>query len=348
MKIDKVLFSCSEPEEYSSFWNTQSKIFASMGIEPVCLLFGERAKTDMTEEFGQVIETPFLSDLPWMAQLAWSKFDYPTREPETTWLIGDMDLVPLQRAHFTTKIAGVPDDAFAHLNAFALGNFLRDGPQRVRRDRGQTGGADLPAHYHVGRGERFRIFTQDRSFADQVRHLTGGRYGLGPMGGKPPPAEAGNLYWHFWCSEENYTSELLWNAIQEGRVKFFPFGYNNAHNAERIQRDNWTEATKSYNGNDARARAKRLVDAHCCRPYKRQAADLERLIELSGVMRDEPAPVEAPRIQGASGVQVVPGTPPIPAPAPPAQIRANNTQIKTRNPVRNAIRRTIKIRGRGR
>lgn len=351
MKINKVLFSCSEPEEYSSFWNTQSKIFASMGIDPVCLLFGERAKTNMTEEHGQVIEVPLLPDLPWMAQLAWSKFDYPTREPETTWLIGDMDLVPLQRAHFTSKIQDVDPAAFLHLNAGgisqprigALDGFLTQGPERVRKDQGKHGGADLPAHYHVARGELFKIFTQDRSFADQVRHLTGGRYGLGPMGNKPPAEAASNPYWHFWCAEENYTSELLWNAIHDHGLKFVPHYYNNNHNGERLNRDAWDNST--YRAADSRVRAKKIVDIHCCRPYKRQAADLERLIELSGVMRDEPAPVEVTPMARAGSVTV--STHAVPTPVQATAPRPTPT-IKTRNPLRNVIRRTIKIRGRGR
>ena len=49
MKIDKVIFTTSV--EYSDFWNINSKIFKTkLGIEPVCLLFGERSKTDVTEE----------------------------------------------------------------------------------------------------------------------------------------------------------------------------------------------------------------------------------------------------------------------------------------------------------
>jgi hypothetical protein len=292
MKIDKVLFSCSEPEEYSSFWNKQSEIFSHMGIEPVCLLFGERAKTDMTEKFGRVIEMETLPDLPWSVQLTWSKFDYPTREPETTWLIGDIDLVPLQRAHFTSKIAELPDNAFVHLNAGGISRprlgfdhgFAVHGPQRVAMDAGKPGGADLPGHYHVAKGKHFGIFTQGRPFRDQVDYIVSSkRYGLGPMGAEPPANAESNPYWYFWCGEENYTSELIWNAVKSG-LRFFPGYYNNGHNIERIQRDFWDEAEKSYRWDRRRVEAGRVVDIHCCRPYRRQQEDLEQIIAASGVL----------------------------------------------------------------
>lgn len=338
MKIDKVLFSVSEPEEYSSFWNMQSRLFRSMGIEPICLLFGKRSNTDMTEEFGTVIEMPFEPDLPEMIQITWSKFDWPTREPDATWLIGDMDLVPLQRAHFTSKIAGIPDGSFAHLNAGGIGAFAKLGPPRVRRDSGLAGGADLPGHYWVGKGRLFEIFTQGRSFADQVNHITSSmRYGLGPMGGKPPAEAATNPYWHYWCAEENYTSELLWKEMQADRMILYPVYYNNHHNAERIQRDNWDEATRSYRANDHRVSAQKIVDAHCKRPYARQREDLERLINLSGVLTGElPAEPEAAELPE------LPSAPP-PAPRPPAVPPAPKRGISVQ---KRGIKRTrhIKIR----
>jgi len=68
MKIDKVIFSTSET--FSIFWNLNSKLYKTkLGIEPVCLLFGDRSKTDMSEEFGKVIEVPIIPDLPLLIQM---------------------------------------------------------------------------------------------------------------------------------------------------------------------------------------------------------------------------------------------------------------------------------------
>jgi hypothetical protein len=33
--------------------------------------------------------------MPLLIQITWSKFYWPTLEPDATWLIGDIDLLPL-------------------------------------------------------------------------------------------------------------------------------------------------------------------------------------------------------------------------------------------------------------
>src|SRR5208283_5713005 len=117
MKINKVLFACSESAEYAPFWNIQAEIYKKhLGIEPICLLYGKKANTNMSAENGTIIEMESDPAYPWSVQLTWSKFDYPTREPDTTWLIGDIDLVPLQRTHFIDKLVSIPDTAYVHLN----------------------------------------------------------------------------------------------------------------------------------------------------------------------------------------------------------------------------------------
>jgi hypothetical protein len=98
MKIQKAIFSVTEPPNYSSYWNIQSKLYKEgLGIEPVCLLFVKKSNTYMTEEYGKIIEMPIIEDIPWVIQMTMSKFYHTTTESETTWIIGDMDLLPLQK-----------------------------------------------------------------------------------------------------------------------------------------------------------------------------------------------------------------------------------------------------------
>lgn len=285
MKIDKVLFSCSASAEYSPFWNLQSKIFRTkLGIEPVCLLYGKKADVNMSEEFGQVIEVEHDPDLPWALQLVWSKFHHPTTEPDTTWLIGDIDLIPLQRAHFIEKLAGLPDDAWVHLNAGGISQprvgcfdgFLRQGSQRTCRDQGGAPGADLPGHYHVAKGRQFTLFTQGRAFLDQIRHIVDSdRYGMGVMDRYPKEKKVQEPYWYYWCAEENYTSELIQAAIRDGKLNFVPVYYNNTNNTDRLGRDVFPG---DYVYSPERAAAQGYVDVHCARPYAAQEAQLARLV----------------------------------------------------------------------
>lgn len=146
MKIDKVIFSTSV--EYSSFWNIQSQVFKeALGIEPICLLYGKKSDTTMHEKYGQVIEREFDESLPEVIQITWSKFDFPKTEEETTWMIGDIDMVPLNKQYFVDNIAEYEENAYLHLNFAGISKprrgildaFLREGSEAHARAAGSKG-----------------------------------------------------------------------------------------------------------------------------------------------------------------------------------------------------------------
>jgi hypothetical protein len=284
MKIDKIVFSSSASAEYAPFWNLQAQIWKTkFGIEPICLLFGKKSEVSMSEEHGKVIEMETDPSLPWSVQMVWSKFDYPTHDPDSTYLIGDIDLIPLQRAHFVDKIAGVDDNAYVHLNASGISaprlgvqnGFLTHGSQRHALDKGANGGADLPAHYHVAKGRAFELLTQGRPFLDQVRHIVNSdRYGLGPMGDKNLTKES--AYHYYWCGEEHYSSEVICDAIRGGSLNFVPIYYHNGNGHDRVDRDAFRA---DYAYDHGKAAAQGFVDVHCARPYSRQEEQLARLLK---------------------------------------------------------------------
>lgn len=289
MKIDNVVFSCSTSEEYAPFWNIQAKIFKTkLGIEPVCLLFGKRSDTTMSDEHGQIIEMETDPSLPFIPQLTWSKFHYPTKFPDQTWLIGDIDLLPLQRAYFK-EITQIPDDAYAHLNAGGisqarigpLDGFLTQGSQvHVKEGRYGPAGCDLPGHYHCAKGDKFRALTQDRPFLEQVKFMVeSDKFGLGPMGAVPKKDRESNAYWYYWCAEENYSSYLIYEAIVNKRINFVPVYYNNANNRDRINRDAFVNHDYVYL--PERAAKQDYIDIHCVRPYGVQKDALDRILRLA-------------------------------------------------------------------
>ena len=298
MKIDKIVFACSESSidssgnaiaEYSSFWNIQARLWKEgFGIEPICLLFGKKSNTDMSEQHGKIIEMETLSGIPSLIQLTWSKFNFPTTEPDTTWIIGDIDMFPLQHNHFVKAIADIHDDHFAHLNASGnvyddhQNKFFEHGSQIHGKFRGSGySGCDLPGHYWVGKGKRFEIFTEGKSFEQQVRYIAEShRYGLGPIGSTSYNSSKPDSY--YWCAEEMRSSELMYDAIRSGKVNYSPIFYSNQE--ERIDRSAWNEAAKDYGYSAQRLIEKKIVDIHCARPYTRQKEACERIISLSGIL----------------------------------------------------------------
>jgi hypothetical protein len=269
MKIDKVVFTCSV--EFSPFWNIQAKLYKKgLGIEPVCLLYGKKSDTDMTEDYGQVIEVPPIPDFP-LIQLLWAKFHFPLTEPNTTWMIGDLDLVPLQREHFVERIAPAPDDAMLHLNA--QNQFFSVGCRRLAKDAGLNG-MDLPGHYFVAKGALFNVFTQGKSIEENLRYIfSSDRYGRGPLDGLPK----GDSQYYF-VFEEHYGSELLAKACLNG-FKLVPYYYNNGNNRQRIDRAAWTGSDYTYDS--SKLAEGQFVDIHCARPYAIQKDALYRVIKQS-------------------------------------------------------------------
>ena len=199
MKIDKVIFSSSE--EYSCWWNVQSKVWKTfLNIDPVLLLYGSKKKHNLSEEYGQIIECKYeepptssiFGDLRSfnMRQLIFNKWYYTQNEPETTWLVGDIDLLPLQKNHFIKNISEIPDDYHVHLCSNRL-------PRR------------LTGHYHVAKGKTFSaILELQRSLVEHSFAQLAGAQELTKTDWESlntQPAHGGSV----WTYEEYYTTDLI-------------------------------------------------------------------------------------------------------------------------------------------
>ena len=188
MKIDKVVFSSSEL--FAPFWNVQAKVWREMGIEPVCLLWGKIENTDMDPSLGEIIEMEFNPNLFESFQITWSKFYHTLSEPDTTWITGDMDQIPLRRSRFVDDLVDLPDDCYTHL-AYAEIPFRTQHVFRSIASNNQhlaltienvfcalggfyDGGMDLPAYYHVAKGSVFNkaLGLDEKTFDEQVKYVT--------------------------------------------------------------------------------------------------------------------------------------------------------------------------------
>jgi hypothetical protein len=179
MKIDKAIWASSV--EYSDFWNINSYIHNKyLGMDCVLLLYGNKDECDVSEEYGKVIEIPFVEHLPKIPQLIFNKWYYTKNEPNTTWLIGDIDQLPLQKSHFVDGVADIPEDHYVHL----------------AEDAGTHLGLDfLVGHYHVGMGSTIcEALELDKSFDFHVNNLVDEA-----LRNKRP----------IWAYEEPYTTNMI-------------------------------------------------------------------------------------------------------------------------------------------
>jgi hypothetical protein len=270
MKIDKVIFTTSE--EYSDFWNINSKVHKEyLGIEPICYLFGKKENTNMNEDFGPVYEISYDERFNWLLQLTWYKFWVAQYYPNDVIMIGDIDNIPLQRNWFIDDIEDYSDDCYVHLNAEGIGD------QWVAKGGNLTGGTDLPGHYHVAKGTTYKKSLKLNSyFLDDIKKIiNANKYGLGiNQGGR----FTGETY--YWCAEENYSSELLFNSMINNEITFHGKSFHN--HTKRIDRSRMRNGKYIYS--ETMLKTNQYIDIHCARPYKSQENALIEVLEKGNIL----------------------------------------------------------------
>jgi hypothetical protein len=281
MKIDKIIFTSSE--EYSGYWNLNSKVCKEfLGIEPVCFLFGKKKNTDMNEKYGEVIEKEFVPTLPKLLQITWYKFFHTMSEPETTWMIGDIDQIPLQRKLFIDDIQNIPDNHYVHLNYAYIPQMSNGKPDDAWMIMGGNirNGADLAGHHHVAKGKVFEKCLQFRSSVEEdIEYIVKeNKYGLGitePGWNKDDPEKL------YWCAEENYSSEILFNTIIEERLNPFTGLY---YNLSKDTIDRWRMVNNNYLYNLEKLKTHSYVNIHCARDYKAQEESLINILKIANII----------------------------------------------------------------
>lgn len=267
MIIDKVLFSCSEG--YSDFWNIVSKIHKTkFNVEPVCLLFGDIKNTNMTEEYGKIIQYPYIDYLPKVLQVTWSKFFYTKLEPETTWMIGDIDQLPLNKFWFTDNIKNIEDDCYIHLNSSECAES-----KGVPMDGWLRGECDLPAHYHVAKGKTFNEFLNlEGSLEEQVLNIVQNKIGT-----LDNLKKIDNHTGFFWCEEERVSSKRLLDKLKTNKIKTFT--YNNVES--KIDRGRYDFQKNDYRYSLEKLKNKGYIDIHCSRPFESTRAQIENILNIA-------------------------------------------------------------------
>ena len=281
MKIDKVIFSTSET--FSIFWNLNSRLYKTkLGIEPVCLLFGDRNKTNMSEEFGKVIEVPTLPNLPLLIQITWSKFYWPIFEPDTTYLIGDIDLVPLGVRWFTDRIADVPADNYLHLDANGIVQLSQVPCDWTSSNLTPESLPDygcptnLPGHYHCAKGKSMKIaLEQNGTFEEELKHIvTSGLYN-NTRGYRPEdPISQNNL----WCAEEIRSSRAIRRSIFSGKIKFTGLSLEHGISrttGDRIDKTMYIGCESKYHYDAEKLKSGGYADLHCERPFRPYRSEIE-------------------------------------------------------------------------
>lgn len=260
MRIQKVLFSSSE--EYCDFWEPVSKIFyEKLGMESVLIFFGDKNKFKLSEKYGKVITFDPLP-YPLRIQLLWSRIWYAKTEPNTTWLLGDIDLFPLQQHRFIDMIAHIPENYHVHLAHNKISN-----PPYLWKEKGpREGGADLTSHYHVAKGSVFdKNFELHETFEEACKFIyESKKYGLGFF-----CETFNNDEWRYHCCCEHLTTEKIREKLKDlqfiGLDYLYEQGINRPHANYNIDllKNGW------------------YIDFHSLRPYTANKEKIQEILDLA-------------------------------------------------------------------
>lgn len=243
MKIDKVIWASSA--QYSDFWNINSFIHKEfLGLDCVLLLYGKKNDLNLSEDYGEIIECETDPILPHagvmpanlVPQLIFNKWHYTKNEPDTTWLIGDIDQIPLQKEHFIDQLHHVSDSTYVHLAEEAGNCFTPD--WKYKRER-------LVGHYHVAKGKVFSeaLNLNGKTLLEHAKTILS----QSKLEEKPT-----------WAYEEWYTADLIKQNRYMNRFR----GFNRPRNRKICRSDGC-----SYDQNLVDMDMNHYVDIHCPRPY---------------------------------------------------------------------------------
>lgn len=259
MKIEKVIFTIDDNPHYKSFWFSISKHYKTkLGFDSKLFIIGSNEDiSTYNTEYGQTEFVRKIDNVPTIIQALIGKFYFVNSEPDTTWMVGDLDLYPLQKYHFKDRILNISDDRYVHLNPHAYGVDWRSNIK------------GLAGYYHVGKGSviESELNFNNKSFGDVVNEIySSNKWGImfhDIMSNHENKLASNDYGW--FCCEEMYTGELLRNSPKLVEVPPLNSSY------PRIDRSNI-----SYDDNLLKSHY--YIDFHAPRPYEKYSEIIEMIV----------------------------------------------------------------------
>jgi hypothetical protein len=259
MKIEKVIFTIDDNPHYKGFWSSISNHFKNrMGMTPVLFIIGDKVDLSTYDSSnGEIVFIKKLHNIPTIIQALIGKFYFTKTEPETTWLIGDLDLYPLQQYHFKDEISEIDDNAYVHLFPYAYGKDWRN----------KING--LAGYFHVAKG---RVFESElnfvgKTFEDVCNEIyKSNKWGIqfnGISSNKANQQASSDFGW--FCCEEMYTGNILKDSKILIELQPKDASY------PRIDRSNMIYDVKKLESGG-------YIDFHTPRPYESHSELIESIV----------------------------------------------------------------------
>jgi hypothetical protein len=234
--IQRAIVSTDANPFYYDFWPLAAKAWGNFKIAPVAAVVGD---LNLNYEHGLVIKVPLIDNIPvgFIAQVI--RFIIPCLFPDEVSVIGDIDMIPLNKAYFTQQVSPYDEDSIIIFSADAYKDQVR-----------------YPMCYIAAKGKYFQQIiglkdTHWSTIKEFIEHL----YALG-------------LEWdtdELFFAKQLHQSPLLKKAVFLTRGGWAPAARN------RIDRVKWYYSKLGLLTNQ-------YIDAHCVRPLNTNLSKLKNLI----------------------------------------------------------------------
>jgi hypothetical protein len=282
MKIEKVIFTIDDNPHYKGFWSSISKHYKQkFRITPKLFIIGNNVDiTTYDTDNGEIEVVKPLEGIPTIIQALIGKFYFTKTEPDTTWMIGDLDLYPLQYYHFIENIKHIANDSYIHLCPHAYGKNWRDKPE------------GLAGYFHVAKG---KIFEEELLMNDFYTVCLGiykaNKYGIKFYGiSAPNESKQATNEWGWFGCEEMYTGNLLrkskiielpppeYNRIDRNNM-FISTTHRPIRKSKRAKN---TIVISDINYKIEDIKLGKYIDFHAPRPYENYKLIIEKIVSAVG------------------------------------------------------------------
>ena len=154
MRIQYALMSCTANPRYTGYWPVVAAAWLKLGITPVCLFIPDNQIHKLPAAPGGIVHTiPPLKNVHPVIQGSMLRFWGSYLYPKHIVIITDIDMAPLSKRFFRTRLAQHPEDAYLHLR-HDPGEYPFYNTSRIPEKRASvTKMRYLNACFHMAKGE---------------------------------------------------------------------------------------------------------------------------------------------------------------------------------------------------
>lgn len=205
MKIDKVILASDSNNFYLDFWEPVSRLWKEkFNIDPVLCFFYKdyfEEQIEISEKYGKVLRIKSIPEIPIALQAQWSRYFFPSLEEQSTWLLSDIDMIPMSEFYFIDQLKKINEDDYVHLNP-CMNTYGR-----------------IPACYHVASGINYKKYLSlpnnwEKSLYDVYKYSNDKKLNI-------------------WFADENYSTMQL----KDKNINFIE--RDGGQNGHRVDRDSW-------------------------------------------------------------------------------------------------------------